>query len=134
MTLKDELELLHQRDGLLIPEKVVEYARNKKTELHHHFDWDDTSAGEKWRHEQARNLIRVEVEYNEVINKDQRVWVSLPSDRLMGGGYRKVVDVLQSPRKGELIESARAEMQAFIKRFRDIEEMAGVVREMKKVV
>ena len=132
MTHKDELEFLYQRDGLLIPEKVVEFARDPASELHHHFDWDDTSAGEKWRHEQARNIIRVEVEYNEVINRDQRVWVSLPSDRLQGGGYRKVIEVLQSSKKDELLSAARAEMQSFIKRFRDIEEMAGVVREMKK--
>ena len=131
MTVNDELEALYQRDGLLIPEKVVDFARDPHTVLHECFDWNDSSAGEKWRHEQARNIIRVSVEYSPKLNKDTRVWISLPSDRLQGGGYRKVVDVLQSSKKDEMLAAARAEMTNFIKRFRDIEEMAGVIREMK---
>ena len=131
MTVNDELDALYQRDGLLIPEKVVDFARDPHTVLHEHFDWIDSSAAEKWRHEQARNIIRVSVEYSIKLNKDTRVWISLPSDRLQGGGYRKVVDVLQSSKKDEMLSAARAEMTNFIRRFRDIEEMAGVIQEMR---
>ena len=132
MDYQTELQTLYERDGLLIPEKVVEYARDKTTALHSHFDWDDTSAAHQWRLEQARGLIRVTVAYEEALAKQTRVWVSLPSDRLSGGGYRKVVDVMRSDKKDELLTAAKAEMQAFIKRYHDLEAVAGVVAEMRK--
>lgn len=48
---------LEQR-GRLSPADVVETARDPSSPLHHCFDWDDTSAAESWRIEQARRLIR----------------------------------------------------------------------------
>lgn len=131
MTYQEELTALYQRDGILIPEKVVEFARNPATVLHEHFDWNDTSAAEKWRVEQARNLIRVTVEYSETLSRETRVYVSLPSDRISGGGYRKVVDVVKSDRKDEMLAAAKAEMQAFIKRYQEIEALTGVIVAMK---
>lgn len=49
-----ELEQL----GRLSPAAVVETARDPSSPLHHCFDWDNTSAAESWRIEQARRLIR----------------------------------------------------------------------------
>jgi Mor family transcriptional regulator len=39
-------------------ERVVEAARDARTELHRCFEWDDTVASEKYRLEQARRLLR----------------------------------------------------------------------------
>ncbi|MGL5004246.1 MAG: hypothetical protein ACRDAM_15010 [Casimicrobium sp.] len=133
MDYQKELNQLYARDGLLIPEKVVEFAKDERTALHSHFDWDDTSAAHHWRVEQARNLIRVTVSYSEQVKKDVRVYVSLPSDRLQGGGYRKVSDVVVSDKRDELLSAAKAEMQSFIKRYEEIQTLAGVINAMKSV-
>lgn len=44
--------------GVLTPRAVVEASRNKKAVLHGEFEWDDAVAGESWRIQQARYLIR----------------------------------------------------------------------------
>ena len=40
------------------PENIVEYARNPESELHKCFEWNDTVAAEKYRIEQARQVLR----------------------------------------------------------------------------
>lgn len=57
MALRDHLEAIKKKRGVLIPEYVVEEAKREDHPLHHRFEWDDTVAGEAWRREQARKLI-----------------------------------------------------------------------------
>ena len=40
------------------PESVLEKAKDKKSELHKCFDWDDKSAANKYRLQQARQIIQ----------------------------------------------------------------------------
>lgn len=40
------------------PKAVVEHARSSNSPLHRFFDWDDSSAAEKYRIEQAKYLVR----------------------------------------------------------------------------
>lgn len=54
---KDALSRL-ERDGRLTANDVVEAARDPRSPLHEHFEWDDDAAAEAWRIEQARRLIR----------------------------------------------------------------------------
>lgn len=94
--IKQALEALAV-DGLLKPSSVVDAARNPDSPLHGHFCWDDTEAAEKWREEQARQLIRnirIIVDLNEPV--EVRAYVSLPADREAGNGYRKMMDVVSS--------------------------------------
>lgn len=51
-----------ERKGEITSQRVVNAARNESHPLHGCFEWDDTVAGEKWRNEQARRIIRT-VEY-----------------------------------------------------------------------
>ncbi len=60
-----ELSKLEDRNGRLTPEAVVEAARSPNSPLHDRFEWDNSKAGDCWRLEQARRLIRyvtVEIE------------------------------------------------------------------------
>ena len=91
--IKIELEKLFV-DGLLSPPGVVESARDPSSPLHAHFDWDDTEAAEKWRHEQARQLIRsVKITISDASPVSVRAYVSLPVDRQSGAGYRRFEEV-----------------------------------------
>ena len=54
-------ELLAIRDangGVLTPEVVVDTARDPEHPLHSRFEWDDSVAAEKYRREQAHQLIQ----------------------------------------------------------------------------
>ena len=55
--IKSALEDL-QHDGRIDPEAVVSAARDPDHPLHKHFDWDNQSAGHKFRITQAAALIR----------------------------------------------------------------------------
>ena len=57
----NELERIYKKNGSLKPADVVDESRPNDALLHPAFEWDDEVAGEKWRQEQARNLIRTVV-------------------------------------------------------------------------
>lgn len=46
-------------DVQITPEEVLEKARNRKSELHKCFIWDDSIAAEKYRLGQARQIIQL---------------------------------------------------------------------------
>ena len=54
----ERLKKLEGRSGTLTPNKVLDDARRKDSPLHDYFEWDNGVAGERWRVNQARELIR----------------------------------------------------------------------------
>lgn len=128
--LKEELEIIRAKNGgMLSPEKVVEYARNKKTALHGYFVWDDNEAATLYRIQQAGYLIRrikIEIIANprtqEVIKI--REYVSLPSNRGRGG-YSQIEEVYtEDDLRLEFIESVRDEFEAIRKKLKIVSEVA----------
>lgn len=133
MSYIDELRALEDADGMLMPERVVEFASNPDTALHSRFTWDDTEAAKAHRLWQARVLIRVVV--REVPNTNTRepirTYVSLGSDRKDGGGYRTLVSVMEDDElRAELLAQAKAEARRWADRYRDLVELAKVREEI----
>jgi hypothetical protein len=56
--LLEALRRLEDGHGRLVPEDVVEAAREPSSPLHGYFTWDDTEAAARYRLDQARTLIR----------------------------------------------------------------------------
>lgn len=127
--IKLELEQLTEKSGgVLFPERVVDFARDPSTALHAKFTWDDTAAAHQWRLMQARKLINIHLT---VITPDTQpvpIYVSLHSDRAKkGGGYRKTVDVMQSPAmRAELLDQALAEADTWMHRYHALDKLADV--------
>lgn len=130
-----ELQRLYQEKGkLLHPTDVVDAARSEDSPLHRHFEWDDGVAAERWRTEQARDLLqRVYVRMK--TSKGDRmsqVFVSLTTDR-EEGGYRTMVDVLSDKdMRNQLIRDAMADMQTFEQRYKTLKELAVVFSAIRK--
>lgn len=59
MSLLNHLQAIRDERGELTPALVVETARDPEHPLHSRFEWDDSVAAEKWRLEQASQLLRV---------------------------------------------------------------------------
>jgi len=53
-----ELERIHERDGTIRPQVVVDESQPKKAPLHPAFEWDDKLAANAHRCEQARLIVR----------------------------------------------------------------------------
>jgi hypothetical protein len=52
-----ELARIHDENGLLTPDGVLEEAKDESNPLHPAFEWDDAVAGKRWRRKQAQELI-----------------------------------------------------------------------------
>lgn len=55
------LQSLHEKHGLLRAPDVVHAAKDPRSPLHRHFQWDNAKAGHAFRLHQARQLISVAV-------------------------------------------------------------------------
>lgn len=134
----DELKRIAQEnDGVLKAEAVVEAARPPDSPLHGSFTWDNSEAAERWRLHQARNLIRVSVEYLNVPDSEPvkvSSFVSLTPDREQeGGGYRLMVNVMsRKDTRAQLLEDALAELKSFEDKYAGLKELAEIFEASRK--
>lgn len=115
VAIRQELEKLGA-DALLTPEVVVEAARDPRSPLHTQFQWDDGLAGEAYRLQQARALIkRVRVD---VVRADQTVihapvFVRAPDG---GEGYALTQSVaVSAPDRRQVVLMALAQVRSILR-------------------
>ena len=131
-----ELKTIQKKNGgQLFPVDVVDYARNPKSALHSAFEWDDTAAAERYRIDQARNIIRISVEVIETERETITIhpFVALYDER-KHGGYRSVT-VLMKTEEGRqrVLDTALWELNAFKKKYKDLKVLASVFAEIDKL-
>jgi len=136
MSVLSELQAIEERDGILNPQAVVDFARDPKTELHKKFEWENETAGDQYRLWQARKIITAQVV---VANKQQKsievqAFVSITSDRHPQGGYRSIVSVMSDDELREkMLADAKRDFQTFKRRYQDLTELATVFQELEHV-
>ena len=117
-----ELQHIDADSDVVVPEQVVEFARDERTALHRYFEWDDTAAAREYRIVQARVVLRMAVTVVIAGNKPVRALVSLSSD---GGGYRQLNLVLADPQqRGVLLEDALQSLNRFREKYEQLRELA----------
>lgn len=132
-----ELTAIEERDGVLKPEAVVEFAQDETTELHKHFTWDDGEAAKQHRLWQARQIIRVVVTV--IHGKDSEVTTKAfvnfaPSER-HSGGYRSIAVVLSDEElKTRMLRTAMKELSVFRKKYAELKELASIFEAIDKIV
>lgn len=129
----EELEEIRKSNGgLLMPAQVVEFAKNPETALHARFTWEDTEAAQRWRLHEAREVIRVHVTVIGESAEPVRAYVSLSTDRRDGGGYRAVVDILESPEQhAQMVADALNELRAFKRKYDHLTALRPLWRAME---
>lgn len=119
----EELSRLEAEHGRLVPSAIVDAARSPKSPLHRFFEWDNTVAAEKYRIMQASNLIRhvkVVMELPNLTARTVRAYVS----PYTGQGYVRIEKALSdADMRMQLLAQARRELEAFRKRYNDLEEL-----------
>lgn len=129
--MNDERKLLEkmarQNNGVLMVDDVLEVARDENNVLHKHFEWDDTEAAKQFRREQARSLIqKCKITVGDKTPVHVRAFISLPSDRDTGGGYRMVADVMASDSmKEEFIHDLQLTIARWVKKVDLLESELG---------
>ena len=122
----DELLALKSVDGVINPQVAVEWARrHKRSALFGALEWDDPTAGEKYRVWQIRQLIVIHI----VDAAGSRRFVSLSIDRKHDGsnGYRSLEDiVVRADLREIMLADALAELERIQQRYNKLTELAPV--------
>lgn len=128
-SLQRELDVIAARhpDSMVLPSAVVDAARDPGSALHQFFTWDDTAAAEKYRLDEARQLITSV----KIFHEDRQITVqalhSLDFDRRSGGGYRFTNDIMEDETlKQHLLDTFMSEMAALEKRYGKLKELMPV--------
>lgn len=123
-----------EKQGELSPRTLLDASREANSPLHEYFDWDDTTAAEKWRLEQARVLIA----NVRIIRSDDKQEREALKDRCFvpatgqKGVYVHMDTALHKDEyRKRLLEQARRDSEIYIAKYRRIEELAMVVQEME---
>ena len=131
MNLRDELQAIYDESGELKPAIVVDKARDPEHPLHGRFEWDDQVAGEKYRLQQAGDLIRsVEWVYAEEPDgapKKVRAFHSV--NRVDGPTYVPAQEIQQDEFMTKLVlQSAEREWKSLQRKYGHLAEFLAVVR------
>ena len=130
--LKSHLLAIREQYGELSPQPVVDEARNPQHPLHSRFEWDNAIAGEAYRLQQARELIRsVRIVYKEADEngpeQSARAFVSIANENKFV--YEPVDEVAQSPLLRKLtLNQMQREWKAMFNRYKEFEGFLEMVR------
>lgn len=135
-------QLRKKNDGDVDAEMLVKAASAKRNPLHAEFEWDDTEAGHQFRLSQAREVLRHLVVVRDEISSErpQRVYevVRLPKEEentRAKNVYRTVDQIMADPdMRAELLGRALKELISIRNRYRDLQELAVVMRSIDEVV
>lgn len=124
-TAVEELERITKKHGRLTPKAVVDESRSETAPLHNCFEWNDKTAAENYRCQQAAKIIRsIVVEVEPKTNTepvDVRAFVSI------GGEYKDIKTVVSTPDYyASMLETAFAELDAFRQKYSRLQELATV--------
>lgn len=112
--------------GNLTPQALVEASRPEDAPLHAAFEWDDATAAELYRETQAGYIIRsVEVVVHGSA-EPVRAFVSVTTSK-GATPYASVERVMvRADSRALLLERARAELETFRRKYRQLSELAEV--------
>ena len=117
--------------GKITPEEVLEIARNKDSELHKCFEWDDGIAAEKYRLTQARGILLNLYYVPQKKDSEPVRKFSLTNEKKV---YQDTVSFLvQEDEYQGLLKRARAEMESFKKKYHTLTELQQVFEAMELV-
>ena len=119
-----EIERIGKQAGKITPETVLEQSRGADAVLHKCFDWDDASAAEKYRRDQAQdilaNLVTVAVHGTQT-DTPVRVFVNIQNE------YRSIEEVsINSDYTNEMLKSALKELVCFKQKYATLKALSGV--------
>lgn len=138
-----ELKRIEKEIGVLTPAIIVKSAERKRSPLRKYFQWNNTTAAQKYREWQARALIGCVqvtiVEHGE--SSTVRAFVNVsPSDEVLDDDMivdRSYVSVQKAARnvgyRGQVLLYARNQLINWKRRFGGFKEFFGVVEAIEKL-
>lgn len=108
------------------PAQIVEAAKDKNTELHKCFTWDDSIAAQKYREHQARMLVAQLVIKAETTDREP-VAVRVIASTATRNEYKPVVKLIEAEQGyADLLARAINELKAFQQKYKAITELREI--------
>lgn len=131
-------ETIRQRDGKLTPAAVVDEARPEDSVLHPDFEWDDAQAAEKYRQQQARQMIGAVCIVQEESKTPVRAFVSVRAptaqDQKAGRQYLPLPVILKHPSlRDQMLTNALREAQTFAQKYQTLAALKPVFNAIEQV-
>lgn len=131
-------KIANKKNGTLNAPDIVEEARDKNSPLNEYFEWEDSEAAEKWRIQQARqliNTIQVVVNYDHT-SKTQRAFLSVnetPQGEEKNKVYVTIERVLNEPElRAQIIYNALREMDYWKSKYAEYTELSNIFKSVDK--
>ena len=124
------LQMILERDGELIPSKLVEEAQDKDCPIHDCFTWNNAKAGDQYRLIEGRNLCK---RYNVYVQHPEEMVMHVPAVIVEGGSREGSYTVIPkiSERESEF-DLALGEAMATLRAARAaVDALEAVVRKAK---
>lgn len=129
MSLRDQLQSIYDQHGKLTPAIVVDVARPADHPLHDRFVWDDAIAGERYRLDQARDLIqsiRITRARADSTHATARAYLSVRDGD--GFAYRPTEEVLTDPLSAKMaLADMEREWRTFKARWEHMQEFRELI-------
>jgi hypothetical protein len=128
-------EIKQKTKGRCNSKTVLGFARDRKHYLHKFFEWNNSVAAEKYRQEQARELMSCVDIVEGKGKKEKRLpaFVSL-IDR-GGRGYHTVQEVLDSEHLQDLaLRQAEADLESYERRLAVFHEICDAIRTARELI
>lgn len=136
----EELERLRS-EGQSDPHGIVESARDRKSPLHTWFDWDDATAAQSHRLQQARQLV-TSIRVVFMRNKKEHVAPAFVSIEFSEEGngvthHREYVPTIRAVNdpsmRRQMLEEAASDLQSWRNRYEHLNEFSRVFRAERQV-
>lgn len=130
MSLREQLQSIYDRHGRLTPELVLDEARSEGHPLHTRFEWDDAVAAERYRREQAHELIQsVKISYAQADGRRTEIRAFHAVRMPTGYSYEPAEQIVQDDMATRiLLADMEREWQALKRRYQQFAEFAAMVR------
>jgi len=130
-------EMAKEKNGTVKPREVVKEAEKKSSPLNDYFDWNNSSAGEKYRLYQARNLINSivvvvkyedgEKEYKDFVNVNES-----PNDEDVNRTYVTMERAMSEPElRIQVLERALREVEYWEQNYINFKELSKIFDAIK---
>lgn len=112
--------LADENGGVLTPQIVVESAKKPDSPLHDYFEWDNRAAADKWRLNQARNLI-MSIEIVDGAGRATRIMYNIRGNHEREQAYvdTRIIQTREDLQRS-LAEDCLCELEEWIEKYGEI--------------
>jgi len=137
--LRESIREIIALNGHCTPKLLLESARSKASPIHSFFEWNQRTAAEAWRREQASTYLRkitIRLECGNSETVLTREFVHLPSE--VNGTRGKYITIGQAIEDDEVIDKVMAaaakDLRVFQERYAVYQRLAGTRHEVSKAI